>query len=83
MEGTEEVGTAISGFGAEGHGRQEVGDVLQGGGPSGADVCIIDVVHDITYRQDARMVSPSGGLPDSGQITAEGYGYELDIPPSG
>ena len=48
---------AISYFGAVGHGRQDVGDVLQGDGPSADTVCIGDMVHEPMYRPG------NGGLP--------------------
>ena len=46
------MGTAISDFQEGGRGQQNVGNILQGGGISGATVCIVDVVHDPMNRQE-------------------------------
>ena len=53
MEGTEAVGMDISDLGARGHRRQDVGDILQYGGPSGATVLIRDMGHDPMHRQES------------------------------
>ena len=59
----EEVGTAISDFGAGGRRRQDVGDLLQGGVPSGATVRIRKMSHDPMHRKDNGGISPLGVPP--------------------
>ena len=58
----EDMGPYIPGFGVGGHGYQEVRDIPQGGGSSGATIRIRDVVGDPTHWQDAGGLSPPGVL---------------------
>ena len=76
------MGTAISDFGSGGHGCQGVGNILQGGGPSGATVWIGDMGHDPTHWQGYGVLSPSGVLLTHRQTNVEGSGWKLEIPPS-
>ena len=46
------MGPALPDLGAEGSKRQDIGDLIQGGGSGIATVWIIDVVHYKTHRQD-------------------------------
>ena len=78
MKGTEEVGMAISDFGAEGNRRQDVRDILQGVGSSSATVWIKEMGNDPTNRQDDGRISSSSGLQDDRQKTAEGHIWELE-----
>ena len=49
MEGTEEVGMDIYNFGVVGSVRQDVRDILLGGGPSGATVRIVYMGYDLIH----------------------------------
>ena len=52
--------TDISDFGAGGCGRQNVRDILQGGGPSSDTIKIGDVGHDPKYWKYDGVISPPG-----------------------
>ena len=45
-------------FGVGGRGCQDIKDILQGGGPSDATVCVGDMSHEPTHPQDAGGISP-------------------------
>ena len=51
-------------FEAGGRIRQDVGNILQGGGPSSATVKIREMGHETTHWKDAGGISPLGGPPD-------------------
>ena len=69
MEGTKEVGMAISDFGAGGRICQDVRDVIQLFSTSGALVRIGYMGHEPMHWQDAGGLSLSGGLLSEYKIT--------------
>ena len=77
------MGPSIPYFEVVGNGRQDAGDVLQGGGSGGDSVQIEDVGHYSAHKQDTGGDPPSGGTPDYGKTTVDGCVWDLEVPPSG
>ena len=77
------MGPAIPHFGAGVCRRQDLGNLLQGGGSGGAAVLIRYMGNYFSHRKDAGGISPLGVPPDDVQTIAERWRRDLEVSPSG
>ena len=82
-EGAEELGTSDTDPEQERVGKEDIRDVLQSGGTTGATVRGRDVGADTTKREGAGQVHAWGRAKDHGETAAERVGWEMVLPLSG